>query len=65
MGLSERLTFVLVLSGGVVLPGLADYALTQAGYGTVGMVVWVVGYIGAMVFIWYRWLRPLELTGPA
>jgi len=65
MALSGRLKFALVLSGGIVLPGLADYALAQAGYDTLGMLVWVTGYIGTMLLIWYLWLRPLDLTGPA
>jgi len=65
MALSERLKFALVLAGGIILPGLADYALAQAGYELLGIVVWVGGYLGAMVLIWYVWLRPLDMTGPS
>ncbi|MFB6179477.1 MAG: hypothetical protein ABEI77_07125 [Halorientalis sp.] len=65
MALSERLKFALVLSGGVILPGLADYALSQAGFHGLGMAVWVAGYIGAILLIWVNWVRPLDLTGPS
>ncbi|WP_308219588.1 hypothetical protein [Halorientalis litorea] len=67
MELSERAKFALVLSGGVVLPGLGNYALKSATFpysNALGSLVWVVGYIGAMLLIWYVWLRPLDLTGP-
>ncbi|MFB6082953.1 MAG: hypothetical protein ABEJ94_01755 [Halorientalis sp.] len=64
-GLSEKAKFALTLSGGVVIPGLANYALTAAGYDRLGSLVWVLGYVGAILFIWYVWVRPLDLTGPA
>lgn len=65
MALSNRVKFVLVLAGGIVLPGLADFALARAGYETLGVIVWITGYLGAMVLIWYVWLRPLDMTGPS
>lgn len=67
MGLSERAKFALVLSGGVVLPGLGNYALKSATFpysNALGSMVWAVGYVGAILFIWYVWLRPLDLIGP-
>jgi len=63
-GLSEKAKFALVLSGGVVLPGLANYGLAAVGYDTLGSLVWVLGYVGAVLLIWYVWVRPLDLTGP-
>ncbi|SEN11484.1 hypothetical protein SAMN05216388_1001400 [Halorientalis persicus] len=63
-GLSEKAKFALVLSAGVVLPGLANYALGAAGYDTLGSLVWVLGYVGAVLILWYVWVRPLDLTGP-
>ncbi|WP_435077505.1 hypothetical protein [Halococcus sp. AFM35] len=60
MNVDERLLFAVVLAGGVVLPGGADYALSALGFETVGMVVWGVGYLGMALFIWYRWIRPLD-----
>ncbi|WP_336002134.1 hypothetical protein [Halorientalis halophila] len=64
-GLSDRTKIALALSAGVVLPGLANYGLGRAGYPTLGSLVWVVGYFGVMIAIWYVWVRPLDLTGPA
>ena len=62
--IDERVLFGIVLAAGVVLPGAADYALSMAGYDTVGMVVWIVGYFGMVLAVWYRWIRPLDFTGP-
>lgn len=62
-----RVRFALVLAGGVVLPGLANYALKSADFpysDPLGSAVWAGGYLGAMLLIWYVWFRPLELTGP-
>jgi hypothetical protein len=56
--------FAALLSGGVILSGLADYGLAQAGYEIFGVMVWISGYVGTMLLIWYIWLRPLDLTGP-
>ncbi|QGN06227.1 hypothetical protein Hrd1104_02250 [Halorhabdus sp. CBA1104] len=58
-----RLAFVAVALAGIVGFGLADYALTSAGYSTAGMVVWGGGYLGTIVLLWYGWLRPLDLDG--
>ncbi len=60
MNIDERLLFAVVLAAGVVLPGGADYALSALGFETVGMVVWGVGYLGMALFVWYRWIRPLD-----
>lgn len=65
MSLDERVLFAAVLLAGVILPGVADYLLSMAGFGTIGMVVWAVGYLAMILAIWYRWIRPLDLTGPA
>lgn len=67
MALSERLKFALVLSGGIVLPGFANAALESADFAysdLLGSAVFAVGYLGAVLVLWYVWLRPLELTGP-
>ncbi|WP_435333685.1 hypothetical protein [Haloarchaeobius sp. TZWWS8] len=54
----------LTIAMGVILPGIAKYALTQAGYSTLGTVVWVMGFGGVALAFWFRWIRPLDLTGP-
>lgn len=61
---SRRLQLALLVTAGIVGPGLADYALTRAGYGALGTAVWVTGYLGMVLLVWYWWLRPLDLTGP-
>ena len=57
-------TFVLVLAGGIALSGFADFALSQAGYATLGAYVWAVGYAGTVILLFVLFLRPLEITGP-
>jgi hypothetical protein len=63
MGRAEKLRFALVLALGVVVPGLAKYALTAAGYARLGTAVWVSGYLTAVLVVWYVWIRPLDLQG--
>lgn len=65
MRLAERTKLGFTLAAGVIVPGLADYALSAAGYPSMGTVVWVVGYLTMALVVWYRWLRPIDLTGPA
>lgn len=49
-----------VLATGVVLSGLADFALTEAGYPSLATLVWVAGYGGVVVVVWAVWLRELD-----
>lgn len=65
MGRDEKLRFGAALAVGVLVPGLADYALNAAGYAALGSVVWATGYLTAMVAIWFIWIRPLDLHGTA
>ncbi|WP_162224431.1 hypothetical protein [Halorussus amylolyticus] len=65
MGRAEKVRFGAALAIGVFVPGLADYALSAAGYPAVGGVVWASGYLTAMVAIWYIWIRPLDFHGSA
>lgn len=64
MNIDERVLFGVVLATGVVVPGAADYALSMAGYDTLGMVVWAGGYFAMVLAVWYRWIRPIDFTGP-
>ena len=57
---NERLLFGLVVAAGVVVPGMADYALSSLGFDTIGMLVWGVGYLAMALFVWYRWIRPID-----
>lgn len=49
-----------VLGVGVVLAGLTDYALSQAGYPSLGTLAWVAGYSAAILVVWAGWLRGVE-----
>ncbi|NHN46959.1 hypothetical protein G9464_05025 [Halostella sp. JP-L12] len=61
---SGKVAFAAVLAAGVLIPGMAKYFLTSAGYATLGSVTWALGF-GTMVFVvWYVWFRPLDITGP-
>lgn len=50
----------VVLAVGLVVGGLADYALSQAGYASLGALAWVIAYSGIVVTVWAVWLRHLE-----
>ena len=55
----------LLLSGTIAVAGVADYLLTNSGYGFLGTYVWATCYAGALLVVWLVWLRDIELTGPA
>jgi hypothetical protein len=61
----EHLLFALVFLLGVAGTGLVRRYLQEAGLGRFGWLVFVVGYGGMVLVLWYVWLRPLDLTGPA
>lgn len=64
MELSSRQTFVAVLVTGLVGTGLLVRLLNELGYFTAGVVIWIIGYGGTVLILWYGWIRPLDLTGP-
>jgi hypothetical protein len=49
---------------GVAGSGVARRLLGEAGFETVGTVVFVLGYAGMVFVVWYGWIRPLDITGP-
>ena len=59
-----KIRFGLALALGVVVPGMAKYALAEGGYDALGTVVFYTGYFTAAVAIWFIWIRPLEFEGP-
>lgn len=63
MEFDDRLTLAAVLFAGVVTPGVSSYLLTQAGADTLSKVVWATGYSGMVLFVWYHWIRPMNLVG--
>jgi hypothetical protein len=48
----------------VVMPALASRFLTSLGYPWVGSATWAVGYGVGVVFLWYIWIRPLDISAP-
>jgi len=64
MDRSQLVTGGLLLAAIVLVPGIANYALIQLGYGTLGTVVWYGGYGIGVVLVWALWLRPLDISGP-
>ncbi|WP_135821313.1 hypothetical protein [Halostella litorea] len=61
---SEKVAFGIVLASGVMIPGLAKYFLSSAGYPNLGSIVWFLGFGTMVAVVWYVWLRPLDITGP-
>ncbi|ELZ96845.1 hypothetical protein C440_03688 [Haloferax mucosum ATCC BAA-1512] len=59
-----NLFLIAVVTLGVVLPGVARWYLGNAGYTTLGMVVFTLGYAGMVLLVWFGWIRPLDITGP-
>lgn len=64
MNRNETLLLGLTIAAVVIVPGVTNYFLGQLGYPWVGSAVWAMGYGLGVVFIWYEWIRPLEITGP-
>jgi hypothetical protein len=60
----ERVLVGATIIAGVVLPGLAKYALTAIGYGLLGTIAWTWGFTAIVTVFWHRWIRPLDLGGP-
>jgi hypothetical protein len=59
------LLLVGLLAVGIAGSGIARRFLGEAGYGDIGVVVFVVGYAGMVLVVWWGWLRPIDITGPA
>ena len=64
MNRNETLLLGLTIAAVVIIPGLANGFLSQLGYPWIGSAVWATGYGLGVVFIWYEWIRPLDITGP-
>jgi len=60
----DKLLVATLLLVGVAGSGLARRLLGELGYNDLGALVYIVGYSGMVVGIWYGWIRPLEITGP-
>ena len=60
----KNLLLAAVVTLGIVVPGVVRRLLGEAGYNTLGMVVFVLGYAGMIFLVWYGWIRPLDISGP-
>ena len=64
MNRNDTIALGLTIAAVVIVPGLANGFLSDAGYPWVGSAVWALGYGFGVVVIWYVWIRPLDITGP-
>jgi hypothetical protein len=60
----DVLLLALTIAAGVIVPGVLDYFLHQAGRPMLGSITWLVGFGTMVVVVWYGWIRPLNLQGP-
>ncbi len=60
----DKLLVAALLLVGIAGSGLARRTLGELGYNDLGAFVYVLGYGGMVIAIWYGWIRPLEITGP-
>jgi hypothetical protein len=54
----------LTIAFGVIVPGILKYLLTDAGYPFIGTLVWAFGFGSIAIAFWYRFILPLDITGP-
>jgi hypothetical protein len=54
---------LVVLAVGIALSGLADFALSRAGYANLAAFAWATGYAGTIIILWLGWGRHLDLVG--
>jgi hypothetical protein len=62
-GLPSRLSFVVVVTIGLIGPGFGVYILEGADLSLAADLVWIMGYGTTIFVVWYVWIRPLELLG--
>ena len=60
----SKLLLAAILLIGVAGSGIARRLLAEAGYDGVGIVVFILGYGGMVLVVWYGWIRPMDITGP-
>ncbi len=60
----DALLLALILAAGVIVPGVLDYLLHQAGQPALGSAVWLAGFGTMVLVVWYGWVRPLDFQGP-
>jgi hypothetical protein len=61
----DAILLATVLIVGVAGTGIVRRLLGEAGLNDLGMVVWILGYGGTVLVVWYGWIRPLDIGGPS
>ena len=61
---TDVILLATILLVGVAGSGVARWSLGQLGFTTLGELVYIAGYGGMVVAVWYGWIRPLDITGP-
>jgi hypothetical protein len=61
----DALLLATVLIVGVAGTGIVRRLLGEAGLTDLGVVVWILGYGGTVLVVWYGWIRPLDIDGPS
>jgi hypothetical protein len=61
----DALLLAAVLVVGVAGTGIVRRLLGEAGLNDLGAVVWILGYGGTVLVVWYGWIRPLDIDGPS
>jgi hypothetical protein len=60
----ETLLLAMILFFGIIATGVIRRFLGLAGYNNLGRLVFLMGYAGMVLVVWYGWIRPLEIVGP-
>ena len=55
---------LVLLSVGLLAPGLLRWWLGTLGYDLLGVAVFVVGYGLTLWLVWRGWLRDVDFVGP-
>lgn len=63
-GSRNKIAFGLAFATVVIVPGLANYALSSIGFDILGSAIWAVGYGLGAIAMWAIWIKPIDLTGP-
>ncbi len=61
----DAVLLATVLVVGVAGTGIARRLLGEAGLNDLGVFVWILGYGGTVLVVWYGWIRPLDIGGPS
>jgi len=60
----DKLLLAALLFVGIAGSGIARRLLGELGYNDLGAIVFVLGYGGMILTLWYVWIRPMDISGP-